>query len=523
MDTSMAAVLARAYARYPRSTAVTGAAHAVTFADLRERVLRVGAALVRLGTEPGDRVVLWLDNGQEFLEVEQAAFLCGFVRTALSPRLHVDDVLRIVDDCAPRVVVTDASRADQLVDRLPDGMAEVVVVGGGRAPRSHGYERLLASAAPAAPLTAAPAPTDLAALLYTSGTTGAPKAAMLTHRNWVAMISGLMAELPAIDHTDVVLHAGPMAHLSGSIGTACYARGAATATLTRFDPATTLRTVQELGVTVLPLVPTMLTSLTAEAETGRYDLSSLRAVPYGGSAISAEAARRAHARFGEVLVQVYGLSEALVPLAALPPAAHRSDPGDPVPRRLGSAGRPTPFVDLRLVSEEGVELSEVGERGEIQVRGGTVMQGYWRRPEQTEGILRPDGWLDTGDIGYRDEEGYLYIVDRKGDAIISGGINVYPAEVEKVISLLPEVHEVVVVGAPHEKWGETVTAVVALKPGRTLAADRVVDICRQHLAGYKKPTAVHFVDALPKTSNGKLWRRQVRDRFWAGRDRQVGA
>lgn len=522
MDTTMAALVARAHDRYARCTAVTGVAPPLGFAELRQRVYRVGDALSGFGTEPGDRVVLWLENGQEFLEAEQAAFLFGFVRTALNAKLHIDDVVRIVDDCAPRVVVTDAGRAEQLVGRLGDRPAEVVVVGEGRVAGCHGYEGLLAAASPAAPLRAAPQPSDLAALLYTSGTTGTPKAAMLTHGNWVAMVSGLTAELPGIGHTDVVLHAGPMAHLSGSIGTACYTRGAATATLRTFDAAATLRTVQDLGVTVLPVVSTMLTALTAEAETGRYEISSLRAVPYGGSAISAGAAQRAHARFGEVLVQVYGLSEALVPLTALSPAAHRSDPGLRAPTRLASAGRPTPFVDLRLVSEEGADVAGSGDRGEIQVRGGTVMAGYWQRPEQTAEILRPDGWLATGDIGYRDDEGYLYIADRKGDAIISGGINVYPAEVEQVISLLPEVDEVVVVGAPHEKWGETVTAVVALRPGRTLAPERVVDVCRQHLAAYKKPTAVHFVDALPKTSNGKLWRRQVRDRFWAGRERQIG-
>ena len=522
MDTTMAALVARMYERNPRGVAVAGGTSPVSFADLRQRVYRVADALAGLGTQPGDRVVLWLENGQEFLEVEQAAFLCGFVRTALSPKLHVDDVVQILEDCTPRVVVTDPARAVQLMGRRPGPTAEIVVVGERTSPVCHAYEHLLESAAPVPPSVPAPGPSDLAALLYTSGTTGTPKAAMLTHANWVAMVSGLMAELPVIDSTDVLLHAGPMAHLSGSIGTACYVRGAATATLRKFDAATTLQTVQDLGVTVLPLVPTMLTALTAEAESGRYDLSSLRAIPYGGSAISAGAAQRAHDRFGEVLVQVYGLSEALVPLATLSPAAHRSDLGSRVPSRLGSAGRPTPFTDLRLVDEEGTEVSGNGERGEIQVRGGTVMAGYWRRPEQTAEVLQPEGWLVTGDIGYRDDGGYLYIVDRKGDAIISGGINVYPAEVEQAIALLPEVDEVVVVGAPHEKWGETVTAVVSLKPGRTLTPERVVEVCRQHLAAYKKPTAVHFVDALPKTSNGKLWRRQVRDGFWAGRDRQVG-
>jgi long-chain acyl-CoA synthetase len=517
----MAALVARMYDRYPMAVAVAGADAPVSFAEMRQRVYRVADALAGLGAQPGDRVVLWLENGQEFLEVEQAVFLSGLVRTALSPKLHVDDVLEILEDCTPRVVVTDSTRAARLIGRAAGRTTEIVVVGERTSPACHAYEHLLESAAAVPPSVAAPGPSDLAALLYTSGTTGTPKAAMVTHANWVAMVSGLMAELPVVDSSDVVLHAGPMAHLSGSIGTACYVRGAATATLRSFDAATTLRTVEDLAVTVLPLVPTMLRALTAVAQTGHYDLSSLRAIPYGGSAISAGAAQEAHARFGEVLVQVYGLSEALVPLTTLSAAAHRSDPGTP-PARLSSAGRPTPFVEFRLISEAGAEVPH-GERGEFHVRGDTVMAGYWGRPEQTTEILDPDGWLATGDIGYRDDEGFVYIVDRKGDAIISGGINVYPAEVERVIALLPEVDEVVVVGAPHEKWGETVTAVISLRPGRSLTADRVVDVCRQHLAPYKKPTAVHFVEALPKTSNGKLWRRQVRDGFWIGRDRQVGA
>ena len=167
-------------------------------------------------------------------------------------------------------------------------------------------------------------------------------------------------------------------------------------------------------------------------------------------------------------------------------------------------------------------MAEVGQRGEIEVRSETMMSGYWRKPSATAEVMTADGWLRTGDVGYREQDGYLYIVDRKSDLIVTGGFNVYPAEVEKVIEALPQVDEVVVVGAPHERWGETVTAVLTLKPGRSLTREQVLEACRAHLASYKKPTSIQVVDALPKNSSGKLLRREVRDRFWADRERQIG-
>jgi acyl-CoA synthetase (AMP-forming)/AMP-acid ligase II len=312
-----------------------------------------------------------------------------------------------------------------------------------------------------------------------------------------------------------------MSHLSGSVGTACYSRGAATAMLRKFEPEAVLRAIAELGVTVLPLVPTMLSALVDAAERVTVDLSTLRAIPYGGSAIAPQLLERARTAFGDVLVQLYGLSEALVPLAALSPAAHRGDGGQRSAQRLSSAGRPTPFVDMRVLTDEGTE-ADPGTAGEILVRGDTVMAGYWANQAATREVMTPDGWLRTGDVGYLAEDGYLYLVDRKRDVIVSGGYNVYPAEVERVIETLPEVHEVVVVGAPDERWGETVTAVIALKAGAQLSAERIVEVCRQQLAGYKKPTSVHFVGDLPKNSTGKLLRREVRERFWEGRERSVG-
>jgi long-chain acyl-CoA synthetase len=521
LQQSMGALLARSYASHVTSTAVIEAGETTSFAQLQERVHRFGNALSGLGLRRGDRVVIWLENCPEFVEIEQATFLFGFVRTALAARLHVDEVVGIVQDCRPKVVIATAGTAATLSTRLVGGEAPVVIAVPETVHDGVRSYRDLRESAPSTPPVSLPSGEDLAALLYTSGTTGRPKGAAIRHRNWVAMVSGLLAELPPIDRDDLVLHSAPMSHLSGSIGTACYVRGAATAMLARFQPALVLRTVQDLGVTVLPLVPTMLAALTTEAERGSFDLSTLRAVPYGGSAVSPSLLSRAQDVFGDVLVQLYGLSEALVPLSALSPSAHARHPTEPQARHLASAGRPTPFVDMRIITENGVEALS-GETGEIQVRSDTVMAGYWGQPDATAEVIGDHGWLHTGDIGFRDD-GYLYIVDRKRDVIVSGGFNIYPAEVERVIEDLPQVDEVVVVGAPHERWGETVTAVVTRKDGQHLTERDIIDACRSRLADYKKPTSVLFVEELPKNSSGKLLRRQVRARFWAERDRPIGA
>ena len=514
MAESMGALVARMYGQHPTARAVVGTPGGTTsFVRLRRRVHQVANGLTALGVRPGDRVVIWTENRPEFLEVEQAAFLCGFVRVALSSRLHPAEVAHVIADCAPGVVVTDPVRAEQLRRHGMRGVPVVVVDGPGVG--GPDYAELLALGGERPVRWPLPAASDLAALIYTSGTTGRPKGAMHTHRSWVAMVRGLQALLPPLGREDLVLQTAPMAHLGGSVGTACYVQGAATAMLPRFEADEVLRTVEELGVTVLPVVPTMLSALTAAAERGSFDLSSLRAVPYGGAAISPRLLGRAMAAFGEVLIQVYGLSEALVPLTALTTAEHRLDAGSPPPARLRSAGRPTPVTQVRVVGDSGAEL-DVAERGEIHVRGATLMAGYWSEPKQSEQVLGTDGWLHTGDLGHLDDDGYLYVAERLDDAIVSGGINIYPSEIERVIASLPEVDEVLVVGRPDEHWGEAVTAVVRLLPGASLTPDAVVDVCRRHLASYKKPSAVVFVDHLPHNSTGKLWRRQLRDDLRAG-------
>jgi long-chain acyl-CoA synthetase len=520
---SLAIIVEGSYWRYADNPAIIHHGRRTTYAELGQRVHKLSHAFLSFGLEPGDRVVIFLDNSPEFLETEQALFITGLVRVAINTRLNPREVVQIVNDCEARLIVTDATKGaelDNLRTEMPSVLA-LVTLGARGGEAVIPYEQALQSASATPPTVIAPGSDAVAALMYTSGTTGLPKGATITHRNWVGMIRNLMAELPTIYDTDIMLHVAPMSHLSGSIGTAYSAKGAAQAFLPRFDPHQTLETVEQLTVTALPLVPAMLNALTRICESEPFDVSSIRALPYGGSAIAPQSLARAFDVFGEVLVQVYGLSEALVPLAALAPAAHRHEKGRPLPARLSSAGRISPFVELRIIGEDGSDLPR-GETGEVTVRADTVMAGYWKRSDLTAEMIDAQGWARTGDLGFVDDEGYLHIVDRKKDVIVSGGFNVYPAEVERVIAALPEVSEVVVVGMPNERWGEAVKAVVVVRPGFELDTDQVIDECRKHLAGYKKPVEVEFVDSLPKTSTGKILRRELRNRHWSGKDRKVG-
>jgi long-chain acyl-CoA synthetase len=279
-------------------------------------------------------------------------------------------------------------------------------------------------------------------------------------------------------------------------------------------------------VDVLPLVPTQITMLTealaAEEAAGRHhDTSSVRLLLYAGSAIAPNRLAEAQRRFGRVMLQMYGSTEAPMPLTALHPEDHieEASAGGRLPR-LASAGQPTRYVELKIRSDSGRDLAS-GEVGEVVARGQQVTPGYWNSPEETAKVLDNDGWFRTGDAGYLDADGYLFLVDRKKDMIVTGGFNVYPREVENVISTLDGVREVAVVGAPSARWGEEITAVVAPTEGTVLTAEDVIAHCRNSLGGYKIPKRVEFVTELPKSGAGKILKREIREKLWAGRARRV--
>jgi len=517
---SVATIFEAAYERFASRPALIGEARTRTYAELGERAHRFASALRGLGVERGARVVIVAPNSPSYIEVSHGIFVGGFVRVAPSAKLHPEEVGQIVADAGASVLVLSPEWAARL-DEIPGAERLRAVVLGAATERAVGYEELLEGGSPAPPAKL-PGAADICALLYTSGTTGAPKGATLTHANWVAMMRNSMVEMPTLGTADTILHVAPLSHLSGYFEPTCSARGVAHLVHETFDPVAVLEAIERRRVSLIPLVPTMLNMMlpVVDEDPGR-DFSSLRAIVYGGSGIAPDRLARAVKAFGDVFVQFFGLSETPMPLTALSRRDHEYDPAGPQPARLASAGRPNPFVELRLEAEDGGAVG-VGEVGEIVVRGDNVMAGYWGKPEQTAETIRADGWALTGDLGRFDADGYLYIVDRKRDMIVSGGYNVYPAEVESALFGHPSVADVAVIGVPDERWGEAVKAVVVVRPGQVLSEDEVVAACAGRLAAYKKPRSVDFVAELPKTGSGKIMRRRVRDRYWDGRERSVG-
>lgn len=520
LATTMTSVFADSYRRYADNVALIDPfGDWLSYAELGSRARRLAHGLNTLGMQPGDRALIVTCNRPEAIVVDHALAAGGFVRVAVSHRLHPSEIAEIARDCQPRVAFVDAERESAMRSTVFELGLDVQLISLDPIPGANrsGYAELMDHNEEIAPLVLDPE--QLASLPYTSGTTGEPKGVMLSHRSLIATMRNLMVEVP-LGPEDVVLHVAPLTHLSGYVSFVAAARGATQVTMPSFEPESTLRAIGEYGVTILPAVPTILNMLLPALKSSEWSTGTLRTVLYGGSPIAPTRLAELLNVLGSVFVQGYGLTEVPFPLASLSKQAHAFDCEMEPPTRLASAGHVNPFVQLRIKSLDGTDAAD-GQDGEILVRADTAMSGYWNRPEATAEVFLEDGWVATGDIG-RLESGYLYIVDRQKDIIISGGFNVYPGEIEKAIMALPEVDEVAVVGVPDARWGETVRAIVSVREGCSVTEQEIDEVCRQRIASYKRPRSIEFVDALPKTATGKIRRHELRQQYWAGQDRRVG-
>jgi acyl-CoA synthetase (AMP-forming)/AMP-acid ligase II len=468
-------------------------------------VARLAGGFQSSGLMAGDRVVLVLPNGPDLLEALWASFWAGIVAVPLNRHLHAREVAYVVQhSAASAVVLSDATREAR--HQLPTG-TKVLLTG------SPEYAELTTAGASA---IADIAPDSPAWLFYTSGTTGRPKGATLTHRNLLAMIMSFYADIDALADETIFLHAAPLTHGSGLYMLPAIAHGATNviAEQESFDPAQYLGLVDQHGVTHAAfLAPTMLRRLTDVAAKTGWGSSTLRNIVIGGAALYEEDLADAIQVFGPVIWQMYGQGEAPMTIAVMSPALLTTRDGPESNWR--SCGRPFTGVEV-LIGEPERPALPAHEPGEILVRGDVVMAGYWSDPGATFDALG-SGWLRTGDVGYFDDSGFLYLTDRSKDVIITGGSNVYPREVEEVLLSHPAVHEVAVVGVPDPEWGESVRAYVVAVHGSTPCESDLIDHCRQQLASFKKPRSVVFVDDLPKSSNGKILKRALRTE--AGDDR----
>ncbi len=525
--TTLADILLRSYDDYAERPALRDHKEAFTYRELKQRALRIGAHLRQRGVKRGDRVLLIMNNCSEYVQLEHALILAGFVRICAITRLHASEVVQLVADAGPTHAFIEAAwLQDAGADFLQRMPCPVVTVGNRTmldSSMSTGLEDFAAFTTPAEgeQVYEPPQPDELMWFMYTSGSTGAPKGVMHTQYSISAMILNALRAMPLARPEDVALHTAPLSHFSGVIAHVVSAAGGENVALDRFDPAMLFDAVAEHRATVLPVVPTQLNMLTDYLNANPRDTSGIRIVPYAGSAIAPERLAAAKRFFDGALLQYYGSSEIPLPLTVLAAEDHidtRNEQGMP---RFASAGRAFPGVDIKILDLDNTPLPP-GSTGEILARGPTVSKGYWGNPAASQEIQENDGFIRTGDVGMFDNDGFLFIVDRRKDMIVTGGFNVYPREVENAISAMPGVTEVAVVSAPDEKWGEAIVAVITPAPGVAITLEQVQAHCRQCLAGYKQPRRLLLVDALPKGSTGKVQKRLLSQQFWGDRQRKVG-
>jgi acyl-CoA synthetase (AMP-forming)/AMP-acid ligase II len=495
-------LIGHATRRFPDKTAVDLDGVTLTFAEVSDRASRLAGALRARGVTEGRRVALLALNELEFLEIRVGAQRAGAILVPLNYRLAEAELAMMLEDCEPDLILVSAE-FEEVARRLP--VEQVVVIGASAAQGPESYDAMLAAADPLPPVSGF-APEHICHISYTSGTTGLPKGVMLSNRAIHAGTLAMGHELGSHGYTTFLV-VTPMFHIGSQVGLSCTYLGGTLVQSKRFDPVEFIELLDRTRPTHTQLVPAMLQMVLDEW--GDRPASSLERILYGAAPMPPSLLREALDRWGCEFVNGYGSTES-TGISALAP--HEHDP-DRLPHLLGSVGRSFALSVPRLVDEDDRDVPQ-GEIGEVLARSAAMMSGYWGQPDATAEALR-GGFMHTGDLGYRDEQGYLYLVDRRNDKIVTGGENVFPSEVEHVLAGHPAIQEAGVIGVPDRTWGEAVSAVIVLRPGSTMTEADAIAHCRAQLAGYKVPKNVRFEPGeLPRTPTGKLLRRELR-RTWA--------
>ena len=518
-QSSLGQTLTRVIRLHGDSIATVDGDHRQTWSAYGDRVVRLAGALRALGLAHGERVAILSNNSHRYLELYHAVPWAGGIFAPLNFRLAAPEQAAILADCGARCLIADDDHLER-AGLLAQGMPGLRCIHAGNGPAPAGwlsYERLIMDASPAP--DACRAGDDVAALFYTSGSTGRPKGVMHTHTNLVASAIAYAAAIGLNEET-VALVSSPMFHV-GAAGLAVPAMvsGGRVVVVSRFEPAQVMRLIEQERATVTSVVPTMLRMLVDHPNVARHDLSSLRTLLYGAAPMPETLVAQARKHLPRTeFTHCYGMTESTASVSVLPsrfvmPSHRHLD-------KWRSAGRAILGIDLAIVDPQDRVLAP-GQVGEIVVRGPLVMAGYWNQPELTEQTLR-NGWLHTGDLGSMDAEGFVTIVDRLKDMIITGGENVYSAEVEAAVYSHPGVAQCAVIGIPHPQWGESVHAIVSASPGAALSEASIIAHCRGQIAAYKCPRSVDVRnDALPLSGANKIDKPALRAPFWTGRSSRL--
>ncbi|WP_430649359.1 AMP-binding protein [Bradyrhizobium uaiense] len=508
-------MILRALSRFPDRQAFVWNGGSLTYSAVRDLIAGLQSGMVSAGLKTGDVVALLSANSAETWCAGIAAQALGLLITWLHPLGSLADHLAVVEDIGATALIVDPKTHGQRGADLAAAAAHQLKLTFAMGRAEFGCD-LLSAARAAGAVT----PVDLtninerAIVNYTGGTTGKSKGAVRTHRALVASAQSVAAEF-GLPETPRYLAAAPITHVSGSFVLPSLARGGTVHLLKGFDPDEFLTTIAREKINVTMMVPTMIYVMLDHPKLGAIDISSLELLLYGASPMSPTRLVEGLERIGPIFAQLYGQTECY-PVSLLGKADH----DDRRPELFASCGFPLASCTVSLLDENNQPVRP-GEAGEICVRATQAMEGYWKRPEQTAETFA-GGWLHTGDIARADERGYLYIVDRKKDMIVSGGFNIFPREVEDVLSSHPDVAMASVIGIPHPKWGEAVTALVVPKPGKQPDAESLIDLVKQRKGGTHAPKQIEFVDSLPLTAVGKVDKKVLRSKYWAGQERQVG-
>lgn len=499
------------------SEAVTFEGRRWSYSQLDRRSNQLANALQAMGMQKGDRIAVLAENCDWYLEIFFGLGKAGCVVAPLNFRLTKSELLFMLTNSAARVVFVGAGFEKvgaELRTQLPEVHAWVAL--------DHdteyflSYEALLSASGCDEPVISV-GENELAVIVYTGGTTGLPKGVMLSHRNILTSCANLIIEFGFGAH-DVTCMILPLFHVAFWQAFSHLMVGGRVVVVRRPELQTILMAIEAERCTTINAIPTLYNWLINDASLEEFNLSSLRIMAYGGSPFPEEVLRKCIKKFGPIFAQVYGLSEAAPTVTFLAPEDHVLD--GPKSKLLACAGREMTFTEIRIADSKGRSVP-AGSPGEVLARGPNVMLGYWNNAELTGERLR-EGWLYTGDIGMVDDHGYLFLLDRKADMIVTGGENVYPSEVEGVLYRHPAIKECAVSSTPDDRWGESVRAVVVLQPGASATERDIIEFCKERLAGYKCPKRVDFWSELPKSVVGKLLRKDIKAVFWQGRKRSIG-